>query len=194
MFAVPGSAAAALQWQAPESISSTANPISLATDGTGLLFGFPTNAGDLRLGVRPLGGPLGSPQALPSGIGTGGNVPVVGQFSDGSALIADPASGRIAFRPAGAGATVGPAQVLGSGKSPAAIATVASGEALIGLAGGTSLGAAPGVAFRPAGASAQVDIAHEQTFGTNAGRLIGVVLDPGGGAAVVWIDNTNGAL
>jgi hypothetical protein len=89
-LAVPGSAVAALQWQAPESLPSAANTISLAADRTGLLFGFPSGAGALRLAVRPIGGPLGSPQSLPSGIGAAGNVPVVGQFPDGSALIGDP--------------------------------------------------------------------------------------------------------
>jgi len=44
------------------------------------------------------------------------------------------------------------------------------------------------------GDAVSVDIAGEQAFGPNPGRLIGVALDPDGGAVVVWIDGTNGAL
>jgi hypothetical protein len=191
-LSAPAVATAALQWQSPETLPSAPTRISLGPDGVGLLFGFPNQSGNTRLAVRPLGGPVGSPQDLPSGLDFGGSTPIVGWFSDGSALIADPTTGGVAFRTAGAGGTVGTTQMLGSGNAPAAIATVPSGEALIGLDGATVLPA--GVVFRSPGPAGTVDIAHKQTFGTDPGRLIGVALDPGGGAVVVWIDGSNGGL
>ena len=105
---------------------------------------------------------------------------------DGSALIVDPQSNGVAFRSAGAAGVIGAPQNLGSGRGPSAIATAPSGEAMIGLDGGPS--GQVGVAFRSAGPSGVVDIQNAQYFGP--GQLTGVVLDPSGGAVVVWRNGT----
>jgi hypothetical protein len=190
---VCATAGAALQWQSPEALSSGAPNVNLGPDGAGLLFGFPTNTA-YRLGVRPLGGPVGSPQDLPTLLGVDPGQ-VVGWFPDGSSLILEPSENAIAFRSAGAGGTVGTPQSLGTGNSPSAVATAASGQSLIGIAGSNSGYYPVGVAYRPAGASAQVDIAHAQYFGTLGGQsvaqtLIGLALDPQGGAVVVFRNGT----
>jgi hypothetical protein len=168
---------AALQWQAQESLPGAPTSVNLSPDGVGLLMGFPAGAAPGFL-IRPLGGPLGSPQALPAGMGTG-EPPVVGWFPDGSSLIGDATVPLVAFRPTGAGASIGIPQNLGSGASTVAIATAPTGEAMIGLDKNVR------VAFRSAGPAGVVDMAHAQTFGE--GRLIGVALDPAGGAVVVFI-------
>jgi hypothetical protein len=179
----PASSEAALQWQAPETVSQLApkTGVNLAPDGLGLLVGFPTTA--YRYVLRPVGGPEGTPQSFPPNMGVSGAAPIVGWFPDGSSLVADPAANRVAFRPSGAAAAIGTPQDLGSG-GPSAIATVASGDAMIGLAAGTN--GPVKVAFRPAGANSLVDMANAQLVGT--GQLIGVALDPAGGVVVVYVD------
>jgi hypothetical protein len=168
---------AALQWQPNESLSGAPASVNLSPDGVGLLMGFPAGAAPGFL-IRPFGGPPGSAQALPSGMGTG-EPPVVGWFPDGSSLIGDATVPLVAFRPAGAGASIGVPQNLGSGASTVAIATAPTGEAMIGLDKNVR------VAFRSAGPTGKVDMEHAQSFGE--GRLIGVALDPAGGAVVVFI-------
>lgn len=179
------SAGAALQWQPTEPVPQLASSVNLAPDGLGLLIGFPT-ATAFRQVLRPVGGPEAAPQNFPPNMGVSGALPIVSWFPDGSSLLADPPANRVAFRPAGAASAIGTPQDLSSGgpAGPAAIATLANGDAMIGLAGGTN--GPVGVAFRPAGASSLVDIAHAQKFGS--GRLIGVALDPAGGAVVVFVN------
>lgn len=181
-------AAAALQWQAPEQLPAGTGGLRLGPDGVGLLFGFPDASGYTRLVVRPPGGPSGSPQSLPAGMGYGGAAPVVGWFGDGSALIIDPQSGGVAFRSAGSAGSIRTPQNLGSPRAPVAIATAPSGEAIIGLQSGPTGSSQVGVAFRSPGPSGVVDIQNAQYFGF--GQLTGVVLDPGGGAVVVWTNGT----
>src|ERR1700676_4407189 len=110
---VCATAGAALQWQSPETLSSSTPNVNLGPDGVGLLFGFPTNTA-YRLGVRPLGGPVGTPQALPPLLGVDSG-PVFGWFYDGSSLILEPSQNAVAFRSAGAGGTIGTPQSLGTG-------------------------------------------------------------------------------
>src|ERR1700676_709234 len=90
---------AALMWQAPESLPSAPASVNLSPDGVGLLMGFPAGTAPGFL-IRPFGGPSGSAQALPAGMGTG-EPPVVGWFPDGSSLIGDGTVPLVAFRPAG---------------------------------------------------------------------------------------------
>lgn len=175
--ALPLRAHAAPQWSTRIALPDAANSVALGPDGVGLLFGF-NAAGKKRVIVRPLGGPLGSPQLLPDGLNDGfGSAPFAAWFPDGSALIAQSSSGRVAFRPAGAAAAIGDPKFV-SGFGVAGIAPLASGDAL--LASTTTVKVAP----RPAGAASEVDPDSVETIAS--GTLIGVVQDPGGGAVVVF--------
>jgi len=119
-LAFAGTAEAALIWQSPESLASAPNSLALGPDGTGLLT-FAGSGGAYNLAVRPAGGPVGGAQPLPSPLGTQGGAPLIGWFPDGSSLIADPNTRRVAFRPAGAAAAIGMPQDLSPtfrGRSP----------------------------------------------------------------------------
>lgn len=164
--------------------------MALAADGVGLLFGYPlTNV--VRQVVRPPGGPSGSPQALPSGWGTS-SPPVVAAFDGGALLLADPAIASVGFRPPGAGAAIGTPQGLNLNSNLTKLAPLASGEALVGFGSTGIANQTVQVATRSAGAAGTVDAAHVASFG--AGRMVGIVVDPDGGAVVVYIPNGTNAL
>lgn len=169
---------AALTWQAPEPLPGAPTSLNLSPEGVGLLFGFPAESKPGFL-VRGVGGPLGGAQALPSGMGVE-TTPVVGWFADGSSLVADTSAPLVAFRAAGSAAPIGTPQNLGTGVRTVAVATAPSGEALLGLAGSEME-----VAFRSAGPSGTVDMVNAQRLGK--GQLVGVALDPAGGAVAVFI-------
>lgn len=158
--------------------------MALTADGVGVLFGYPQSGRTQQL-VRPPGGPAGSPQALPTGWGTLSSVPVVGAFDDGSLLLVDGVSASIAFRPAGAAATIGTPQSLSSANATVTkIAPLSSGAALIGF-GSTGVSTQTiQVAARSAGAGGSVDLGNLAAF--TAGRMVGIAVDPDGGAVVVY--------
>ncbi len=172
---VSGPAHGALQWYPRQELPTGLTSLALSPDGVGLLFGF--NAGGKRYIVRPVGGPLGAPQALPLGLNDSFSASLVAWFPDGSALLAQ--GSHVAFRPAGAAASIGTLQIL-SGFGVAGIAPAALGDALLASTGPVE------VASRPSGEAALVDLANAQTLGS--GTLIGVVQDPDGGGVVVFDD------
>ena len=182
VLAMPGAAAAAPAW-VDESLDSAASSMEIASDGTSLFFGFPAPVTSYpRFAVRPAGGPLGAPQDFPAGIST---PTAIGFAPNGDAIIAR--TPRVAFRPAGAASAIGTPQVV-SGLGPLTmIAVTTTGDALVGSDDFFATSGHARVAFRPAGPAGQVDVANMQTFtdGTDHVRLIGLALDPDGGAIAV---------
>ena len=167
--------------------------IGLGGDGTAFIGGrLGTNPtfGTPRFALRSLGGPTGLPQDVPGPLngGTFETVPTIAYAANGDALLTN--GRQVAFRPAGAGSAIGPAQDISatSGLVAEVMSVAPSGEAIV--AGGGNPSSIPNkLGFRPAGASAQVSLANLQDLGP--GRMIGAVLDPDGAAIVVWTqDNT----
>jgi hypothetical protein len=185
---LPATAAAQFEWSNPEPVAFTDQqwPYGsyLAPGGTGLITGFYN--GNWRAKARAPGGPLGpfTNFSFP-----GSKTNRVWFAPNGDALITH--DELVAYRTAGPNGTVGPAKTYFVGADDIIITSVSfapNGDALVGFTPG---GGRVFAAFRPAGPNSDIDMANAQEFGTvdNGPTIPGgvnVVLDPGGGAVVLW--------
>lgn len=178
-----GIAHATFVWQTPEAIPATTNGVGIGPDGTGLLFGYAAGSGNLA--VRPPDGPVSAPQTLPAGfLSSVVDRPTATFAANGDAVLADYTTHRLAFRPAGAATSPGPAQDLGVGFGPATVAVTPAGDALLATDGYLN-GDVHAVA-RPAGAASTANVAGAQGFGAGHIYNLGAALDPAGGGVIVF--------
>jgi hypothetical protein len=177
-------ALAAPAWQPREEVADQSSGrmtrAIAGADQVDKLFGDPSSrfSDRDRIGLRA-NGAVGPFSALPGVMGDAGFM--TAQDAAGNLLLAD--DFQIALRPAGRSSAVGPMQQLGGSDRVGALAVAPTGEALVGI--GTNPAR---VAFRPAGATSQVDVASAQSLpGTGASdRIVGMALDASGAAVVVY--------
>lgn len=185
-LALPGSALAG--WGAPEPVGTNINQILLPPGGPGLVVGFPATAPSrLRLAPRPFAGPLGSPEEFPSGIGQH-TLPIFGFDPSGDAVILDEEVQKVAWRSANGSSSV-PQKLEGHllARWPRMVSVAPSGAALIGVNELRPGGSPVQLAFRSPGFGGTVDTANTVDL-TNTGTLVGLQLQPDGGAIAVYVD------
>lgn len=173
---------AAPAWSA-EPADTTLVSAAPGPKGATLLFGWP-QSNRLRIATRPAGGPAGAPEPLPVYASFYG--PAVAFDRDGNALIGSRETTQLVHRSA-AGAFSAVQSLAGFGGA-SHISMAPTGEALLGTDEGAASNGRVKVAFRPAGAGMQADIAGAQIFSPPPGasmQLIGLQLDPDGAAVVL---------
>jgi len=150
-----------------------------------------TNKG--RWAVRPAGGPLGAPQGFPQ-------PSIIGDWPAPATMSLDAAGDALAYagafwtyRPAGAGTAWGPVTTATGNDRLIDVAMAPTGEAL----GVFKNGATLKVAFRPAGAAAQFDLAGATVFTPSPGDTsttpVGLAIDPDGGADLLYRSEHTGS-
>jgi hypothetical protein len=194
LLAMATPAAASAGWGPPEPVESNINRIALAPGGTGFAIGFPaTSPARLRFALRPFGGPLGSPEEFPSGIGRH-TIPTMAFDASGDAVILDEEIQTVAWRSAN-GQTSPPQKLEGHllARWPRLVSVAPGGAALIGVNEARPGGSPVQLAFRPAGEGSLVDTENTVDLTTN-GTLIGLQLQADGGAIAVYIDEVTDKL
>jgi hypothetical protein len=186
-LAVPASASA--DWGPREEIPLGAGPLSSPAGGPVFVRGYSFETDQIeRYALRPFDGVMGAPQDFGAGIADFSND--VGGLnldfdSAGNAVVIREdgvSDNRVAYRSV-ANVWSDP-DPLPLGWRPRLVSVAPTGESMIGIQAGASAEEVV-VAFRPAGPDAEVDDANAEAFSAN-GTLVGLQLQPDGGAVVVW--------
>jgi|GEM_PF-6945248 hypothetical protein len=184
VLALPGAALAG--WGAAETVGNSINQVLLAPGGPGFLVGFPAESpARLRFALRPLAGPVGLPMEFPAGVGQG-ELPAWGFDAAGDAVVVDAEAKMVYWR--SANGETGPVQIPGGallGRSPRLVSVdPVSGVALVGF---NATKSAVQLAFRTAGPKGEVNTKSVVNL-TTLGTLVGLRLQPDGGAVAVYWD------